>query len=201
MSLKRLVTKTKYIQAKELYKEASICYIRSYYILLNPSDYHGVIESMQHCFELSLKSLWLVVGLTYPSTHDAGKKIEKITNRYNKILPNLDFELWAKIEEWIRTKSEYMADLHHKTIYGDEDNNIPASKLFSEKEMRDIIRNVSMFHTFIKGPIQWIGNALNLLTDEERLDLERKVQQANLILSNPQKFKEIRKKIDEFFVL
>jgi len=201
MSIKRLVTKTKYIQAKELYKEASICYRRSYFILLNPLDHHGVIESMQHCFELSLKSLWLVVGLTYPNIHDAGKKIEKITNRYRKILPNVDFELWAKIEEWVRTKSEYIADLHHKTIYGDEDRNIPASKLFSEEEMLNIIHNVSVFHTFIKGPIQLIGNALNLLTDEERLDLERKVQQTKLMLSNPQKFKEIRKKVDEFFAL
>lgn len=201
MTIKRLVSKEKYFLAKELYQEATICRNRSFVLILNPSDNHGIIEALQHCFELCVKSLWLVVGLEYPNTHDAGKNIQKVSTRLKLILPKLDYELWDDyLENWIIMQSDYMNKLHHLTIYGDEKRGISASKLFSDVEKSEIIRNVAALYSFIGGPFQWIGAELGLLTENEKTAYNEFTENIRTISQDPNKLTELKENVRKFFV-
>ena len=201
MTIKRLVSKEKYFLAKELYQEATICRNRSFVLILNPSDNHGIIEALQHCFELCVKSLWLVVGLEYPNTHDAGKNIQKVSTRLKLILPKLDYELWDDyLKNWIIMQSDYMNKLHHLTIYGDEKRGISASKLFSDAEKSEIIRNVAALYSFIGGPIQWIGAELGLLTENEKTAYNEFTENIRTISQDPNKLTELKENVRKFFV-
>lgn len=200
LTIKRLVSKEKYFLAKELYQEASICWSRSFVILNNPSDKHGVIEALQHCFELCVKSLWLVVGLEYPNTHDAGKNIKKVSKRLKLILPKLNYKIWDEyLENWIILQSDYMNKLHHLTIYGDEERGISASKLFSDEEKSEIIRNVSALFTFVGGPLQWIGAGLGLLTESEKKAYNEFKEVIRVISQDPNKISELYENVRKFY--
>jgi len=200
LTIKRLVSKEKYVLAKELYQEAAICRNRSFVLILNPSDFHGIIEALQHCFELCVKSLWLVVGLDYPNTHDAGKNIEKVSTRLKLVLPNLNYDIWdGYIKKWIRSQSDYMNSLHHLTIYGDEKRGIPASKLFSEEELSEIIRIVSALFSFVSGPLQWVGSELGLLTESEKNAYNDFKKDVRAVSQDPNKLSELLEDVRKFF--
>lgn len=200
MTIKHLVSKEKYFLAKELYQEATICRNRSFILSLNPSDNHGIIEALQHCFELCVKSLWLVVGLEYPTTHDAGKNIQKVSKRLKLILPKFNFQIWDDyLENWIILQSDYMNKLHHLTIYGDEKRGISASKLFSEAEKSEMFRNVAALFSFVGGPLQWIGAGLGLLTESEKTEYNEFKEVVRAISQDPKKITELKENVRKFF--
>lgn len=198
MSIKRYVSKTKYFQGKELFNEATICRLRATNLIPYNYDIHGVIEALQHCFELSLKAIWLVYGLTYPNIHDAAKNIDKVTVRMKLLFPHRDYASWGIISNWIKEQSSYMAELHHRTIYGDVDKGVPASKLFSLEETQKIYQTVTAFHAFVKGSILFVGEGLNLLTPDEERYLRDFRKESLEIYSDPEKIEAQNKRLSYF---
>jgi hypothetical protein len=104
-------------------------------------------------------------GLPFSRTHDAAKNIHKLTQRMEELPILMDMEVWDQLSEWISRKSEYFAELHHKTIYGYQDSGIPASKLFTIGELDEITTEVAALYAFSSGPLLIIGNELNLLSE------------------------------------
>jgi len=76
------VGKSSYLRSRKLLKEAEIARERAVLIHLCSKlgvgycDWHGAVEAFQHCFELSLKSLWLMLGLPYPHDHNPAQDVD-----------------------------------------------------------------------------------------------------------------------------
>jgi len=117
-------------EAENLCSEAYKFYFRSQN--LSVSDYNGAIEAAQHCIELSVKALIKLVGLEYPKKHDPSTQLEEVIKRLNG-LEDYDKVSIARAK-WISTMWEWA---HSTTIYGSL--NVPASKLFKEKDVNNAI--------------------------------------------------------------
>jgi HEPN domain-containing protein len=101
--------------------------------LLNSRDYSGAVEAAQHCIELSIKAMYLLVNLNPPKTksHDAGVELEKVVRRFNiSEAHSYLMESLARMK-WISTM---WAWAHSESIYGCLD--IPASRIFKEKDAK-----------------------------------------------------------------
>ena len=173
MSVKSKISKKNYLKGKQLLDEATICVHRGLLLSIFPNDLHGCIESFQHAFELSLKALYQIQGVSYPKCHNASKSIEKITKRMKELPYKVNFSEWDKFVKWISEKSDYMDHLHHITIYGDEERDIPASQLFTQKEKSEIIQNVATMYTFVRHRMFVIGTDLGLLTKDEEKEFKK----------------------------
>jgi len=155
-------------KGKDWLFESQICLNRSFILIQgNPNDIHGIIEALQHCFELSCKSLYLMLDLPYPRDHDAAKNLDKVRKKLFETLPTAKQDHWPPLESWIKEKSKYMKKIHETSIYGDEEQGILASKLFSGEELGDIIRNVSILWSFVYHTLAVLGVQYNALTPEE----------------------------------
>lgn len=157
-------------KGKDWFFESKICLYRSFIIQENTYDIHGAIEALQHCFELSCKSLYLMLDLQYPRDHDAAIDLDKVRIKLFQTIPEANQEQWPPLESWIREKSKYMKKTHETSIYGDEKKDILASKLFSKEELGDIIRNVSILWSFVYHTLAVLGIRYNALTPEEHDD-------------------------------
>jgi hypothetical protein len=167
MSVKSKISKNNYLKGKQLLDEAAICVHRGLLLSMFPNDIHGCIESFQHAFELSLKADYQIHGLSYPKCHNASISIEKITKRMKELPYKVDFSKWDKFVKWISEKSDYMDNLHHFTIYGDEERDIPASRLFTQEEKGEIIQNIGAMYSFVRYRMFLVGTDLGLLTKDE----------------------------------
>ena len=178
MTIPYYLTKENYMKSRELINEAIIARNRAYIIyivsnLLHYNDIHGFIEALQHCLELYLKALWVLVGLKYPHDHNPAKDIEVINTRLIEVMPWLNNEpFYKEWEQWIKEKSKYYSSLHHKTIYGDEKTGIVASKYFTKEDGSKINRDVHFVISFLSGAFLQIGALLETLSEKEREKLQ-----------------------------
>ena len=129
-------------------------------------DYSGAVEAAQHCIELSMKSLYRLVGLKPPKTHwgqvkkDFGEEdpLEKVAERLEGIEEHQI--VWLGKTSWI---GRMWAWAHNTSLYGCL--NLPASRLFEQKDAnvaidyarealtncRIITNSVKLGHTRIKA--------------------------------------------------
>lgn len=140
-------------RSEELLNEASKAKWRAH-SLIKSFDYNGAVEAAQHCIELSIKATYQLVGLDppKPKSHDVGKELIKVVRR-------LDFpealnylrESLARMR-WISTM---WAWAHSTSMYGCL--NIPASKIFKEKDAKvaieyasDVLLDCRTIHNLMK---------------------------------------------------
>jgi hypothetical protein len=199
MKVRSTVSNPNYLKGKQMYKEAEICLIRGLILkVITPKDIHGSIEAYQHGFELLLKSLFLIHGLKPPEIHDTAKSIDKLTTRMNALPIKFDHDVWELFKNGIKIKSERYARMHHEVIYGDEENNIPASQLFDKPDLEEIANDAHILNGFLLGPLLIIGEELDLLSEEEKKEFDKMVVEAKERYNDPEKEKEIRKKAEEW---
>jgi HEPN domain-containing protein len=173
----KFVNKDNYLRSKKLIKEACIARYRSMFIQIWSGlgiypDWHGAVEASQHCFELSLKSLWLMLGLTYRLIHNPAEDLDQVKERLFMLFPHLENDLLFKsFETWVKKRGEYMAKLHETSFYGDEKGNC-ASELFTEEDASTICGDAEMCYSFVLLPIKLLGSKLGLLTEEEKRELD-----------------------------
>jgi HEPN domain-containing protein len=174
----KFVNKDNYLRSKKLIKEAGVARIRAVIIHLCSKletgyvDWQGAVEACQHCFELSLKSLWLMLGLTYRYTHNPAEDFDKVKERLFELFPYVeDQPLFKDFDRWIRERGEYMAKLHQTSIYGDQKGNY-ASELFTEEDVFKIWDDAALSYSFVLLPIKLLGLKLGLLTEEEKRELD-----------------------------
>ena len=114
-------------KGKGWFYESQICLYRSFIIIQeNPYDIHGAIEALQHCFELSCKSLYLMLDLPYPKFHDAAKDIDEVGIKLFQAIPDAKQENWPSIKSWIKKSSKNLEKIHETSMYGDENKGILA---------------------------------------------------------------------------
>lgn len=192
-----------FLKAKKLLNEASIAYIRALILYLwykentsnvNHSDWHGMIEALQHCFELSLKAMWYSVGLNYPLNHNPANDIEEMKRRLFMILPVLrNNELFGDWEKWVKTKGKDMEKVHNVSIYGDEKTGKTASESFTEKDVIETFDEANLVYEMAYQQLLSIGKRLNLLTEKEEEELHLRLQNIELI-----KKQGLSNKFDDF---
>ncbi len=152
---------------KAWFFESKICFYRSFKIRENQNDIHGAIEALQHCFELSCKSLYLMLDLPYPRDHDAAKNLHLVSEKLFQVLPWAKQEEWPPFESWIKANSKHLKIIHETSIYGDEEKGILASKLFSKEELGELTQGVSALWSFIYHTLAVLGVQYSALTQEE----------------------------------
>jgi len=157
-------------KGKDWFFESKICLSRSFKIRENPYDIHGAIEALQHCFELSCKSLYIMLGLQYPRDHDAAKNLDKVRRKLFQAIPETDQDQWPPLESWIKDNSKYMKKIHETSIYGDEEKDILASKLFSIDDLGELTQMVSTLWGFTYHTLAILGIQNSALTPEEHAD-------------------------------
>jgi len=108
--------------------------------LFKIQDYDGAVEAAQHSIELSIKSLYGLVGLPAPITHFESYKrkgekepLEKVAESLQGIPENL--MIWLAKTSWI---GRMWAWAHNTSVYGCLD--IPASKLFDSDDAEIAIK-------------------------------------------------------------
>jgi len=126
-------------RSEELLEEANKAIWRARN-LIKSFDYNGVVEAAQHCIELSIKALYWLVGLVppKPKSHDVGIELMKVIRRL--CFPDAYSSLRESLARmrWISTM---WAWAHSTSMYGCL--NIPASKIFKEKDARIAIDHAS----------------------------------------------------------
>jgi len=103
-------------------------------------DYNGCIEAAQHCIELAVKALYVLVGLKYPKQHDPTVDLEEVIKRLEG-LPDYQKVSIARAK-WISKMWEWA---HSTSIYGSLD--VPASKIFTEKDANIAVEYASEIHS------------------------------------------------------
>lgn len=155
---------------KDWFFESKICLYRSFKIRENPYDIHGAIEALQHCFELSCKSLYIMLDLPYPRDHDAAKNLDKVRKKLFQAIPETDQDQWPPLESWIKENSKNMKKIHETSIYGDEEKGKLASKLFSIDDLDEITQIVSTLWGFTYHTLAILGIQNSALTPEQQAD-------------------------------
>ena len=151
--------------AEGMIGEASQCLARAEG-LMERGDCSGAVEAAQHCIELSMKSLYRLVGLKPPKTHwgqvkkDSGEEdpLEKVAERLEGIQEHE--RVWLGKTSWI---GRMWAWAHNTSLYGCLD--LLASRLFDQRDAkvaidyahdaltncRIITNSVKLGHTKIKA--------------------------------------------------
>lgn len=155
---------------KDWFFESKICLYRSFKIRENPYDIHGAIEALQHCFELSCKSLYIMLDLPYPRDHDAAKNLDKVRKKLFQAIPETDQDQWPPLESWIKENSKNMKKIHETSIYGDEEKGKLASKLFSIDDLDELTQIVSTLWGFTYHTLAILGIQNSALTPEQQAD-------------------------------
>jgi HEPN domain-containing protein len=191
------VTSENYLEAKIWFKEAIICRDRSWIIfistcLANQNDFHGSIEALQHANELSLKSLYLLVGKDWKRGHNPAKDIDEVFEIYLKIFPALkNNEVMLEYIKWIKKHGKEMKKLHIHTMYGKSvsGKSIPPSKLFEEKDYSTWVHRTNNLIEVLKGFFMNIGKLLGVLNEDEEKELKILSERRHKI-STDEKYRE-----------
>jgi HEPN domain-containing protein len=114
--------------------------------LAKQKDWSGSVEAAQHCIEISIKSLYLLVGLQYPETHDPATELKKVMENLRDLRSNWDY-LWREIARmrWICKMWEW---IHTSSVYGCLD--ITANKIFNGKDAKIAIDYAEDVHSNCK---------------------------------------------------
>jgi len=102
------ITENKYREAKTGFLESNICLTRAWVIFMytifgDQNDFHGSVEALQHSNELSIKSLYLLVGLDWEFGHNPAKNIDEVMRRYFEIFPDLkNNEIMKVYVDWMK---------------------------------------------------------------------------------------------------
>jgi len=119
-------------EAEDLLNEAYNFHIRARG-LLEKGDYSGSIQAVQSCIELSIKSLYKLVDLSYPHSHDPAKEINKVLNKLRFPEHSL-YKNYITRLVWI---SKMSAVFHIAAVYGCLD--VGASKLFRREDVEFLL--------------------------------------------------------------
>jgi hypothetical protein len=172
------VGESSYLRSRKLLKEAEIARERAVLIHLCSKlgagycDWHGAVEAFQHCFELSLKSLWLMLGLPYPHDHNPAQDVDDVKKRLFLVFPHLENDpRFAEFESWVGRKGKFMAALHQTSFYGDDDQKA-ASDMFNEEDVFKIGSDAELCYRFVYVPLLDVGKRLGLLTEDEAKERE-----------------------------
>lgn len=151
-------------EAEELLEEAYKCSSRAA-DLLKKWDYSGSVQASQLCVELSIKSLFKLVNLTYPHLHDpTGTKGKKPSEKdkvkgIKEVIDKLQFPEYSHYKQdiarsiWISKMSE---EFHTSTIYGYLD--VGASKLFEKKDAEFLLDYASKVWRICSGIFYAVRN-------------------------------------------
>jgi len=116
------ITENKYREAKTGFLESNICLTRAWVIFMytifgDQNDFHGSVEALQHSNELSIKSLYLLVGLDWEFGHNPAKNIDEVMRRYFEIFPDLkNNEIMKVYIDWMKEHGKELAKIHNWTI-------------------------------------------------------------------------------------
>jgi len=129
--------KLHYRQAREMLGEAGKLYVRSWRLKRN-NDFSGCVEASQHSGELAVKSLYKMVGLDPPKTHDPGRDLNKVLTRLKKLSENQ--EDFGDVSLLIRLEflSNILERFHNEGLYGYK--GVQASKIFNETDAEYIMQ-------------------------------------------------------------
>jgi len=157
-----------YNEATKWVTEATRCIARAAILRkYSPTDYSGAIEALQHCFELSCKSRYLLVGEKYPFNHNPAKTIDKVSEKLFSLYPISDEKLFKGFTNWMKDNGSYLAKLHHLVIYGDEEKKVPASKMFTKENVSELTIKVSSFFSYTYFQQFYIGHYFGYVSEEE----------------------------------
>ena len=167
----RMITKKMYDEAQLWFRESTRCISRAVILKTHsPTDFNGIIEALQHCFELACKSWYFLIGSNYPKNHDAAKYIDKVSKHIHSQYPIFDYKKMERFLEWMKENSSYLAKLHQMVIYGDEDRNVLASDLFTSEDVRSLTIKVSGFWAFTQIQLVFIGRHLGYMTEKKYIE-------------------------------
>lgn len=107
-------------QAKAIYREVGIHY--------NAKEWNLVVRRAQECVELILKGFLRQAGIEIPKVHDVGGLLQKEADRIPKGIAQ---ELPKIISISRRLKQE-----RETSFYGDEEQELPPSALYTEPDAK-----------------------------------------------------------------
>ena len=183
------ISPEKYWEAKSWFQEAIICRDRSFLIyaytcFVKQNDFHGAIEALQHANELSLKSLYLLLGEDWKWGHNPAKDIDDVFEIYFKIFPSLKTnDMMLRYIKWIKKHGQEMYHLHSQTIYGKnmDDKLILPSKAFNNKDYGRWIHRTNNLITVLEGFFLNIGKLLNILDENEEKSIKSLAERSHKI--------------------
>ena len=204
MTLPDFINVKNFSESKEYLKEAQVALIRAFAIysaskLFTYNDNHGTVEALQHCFELSIKSMWRLVGLDIPRNHDPTDDLDNVATRLQSVFPHLKenttWELW---KDWVQRKSGKMKKYHIEAIYGDEVKGVSASKLYSDGIIRILFKVVGFVHTFINQQLNEIANKIGIFDDKEKNELEARIRTFQKLWKDNKFDNDLTKRVKDF---
>lgn len=140
-------------------------------LLSKKRDYCGAVEASQHCVEFAIKSLFMLMSLDPPKTHDPGKFINKVVEALKeKIhLDNGSFNKTMNPFYRLRYLSHLLERLHTEGMYGYD--GISPSKIFSKEDAEYFIfcaLEVQFICFFI---LLAVGHRCDFLSNKERIGI------------------------------
>jgi len=160
-----IITKVIFDEAVDRFHEAETRFSRSI-ILMKEKDFSGSVEASQHCLELAIKSLFILVGLEPPRTHDPGKQLDKVVTRIEE-LTKKQISLIDRVPfQRLKYLSHHFERLHIEGMYGYE--NIPPSKIFEQTDADYYIQNCFDAIFGIRLVQLVLGYIFNYISEEER---------------------------------
>ncbi|MCI0586069.1 MAG: HEPN domain-containing protein [Planctomycetes bacterium] len=100
------------------------------------------VRSAQEAVELALKALLLQGGIDPPKWHDVGEALRKEAARF-------PFLSAAEVEEIASTSRDLRAQ-RERSMYGDEELELPPGSLFSDKDARSASRAAKRVHDLVR---------------------------------------------------
>lgn len=97
-------------------------------LALRSRDYPFTVRQSQECVELCLKAALRIYGVEYPREHDLQELLLVVRNRFP--------DWFACQMEKFGEISARLARARGPSMYGDEERNIPPSKLFGRAEAK-----------------------------------------------------------------
>ena len=169
-------------------------------ILRNQNDFHGSIEALQHANELSIKSLYLLVGLDWEFGHNPAKNIDEVMDRYFEIFPSLKTnDIMNAYVEWMKEHGIELAKIHNWVIYGKVENKkrIFPSKLFNDSDFNIWINRTSNLLIVLEGFFLNIGKKLGVLSEAEEKEIMRLVKANHKIRTDEKYRNKLKTKVLE----
>ena len=199
------MTKKNYREAKTWFLESNICLTRAWIIFINmilrnQNDFHGSVEALQHANELSIKSLYLLVGLDWEFSHNPAKNIDEVMDRYFEIFPSLKTnDIMNAYVEWMKEHGKELAKIHNWVIYGKLENKkrIFPSKLFNDSDFNIWINRTSNLLIVLEGFFLNIGKKLGVLSEAEEKEIMRLVKANHKIRTDEKYRNKLKTKVLE----
>lgn len=143
LHIKKEITRRENIERSTSYLDGAKKNLERAKSLAKQRDWSGSVEAAQHCIEISVKSLYLMVGVEYPETHDPATELKKVMEKLRDLRSYSNY-LWREISRmrWICKMWEW---IHTSSVYGCLD--IPANKIFNEKDAKTAIDYADDVHS------------------------------------------------------